>query len=71
MMKETVGKTAGAVWKLMQEKESINIAQLPRILKEKSVVVYQAVGWLARENKIEYKITGDKIFISLHPQERS
>ena len=53
-MKTIIGQTAGKVWKKLKEKDQVNIEQLPRLLKEKSVIAYQAVGWLAREGKINY-----------------
>lgn len=69
-MKDKIGETAGKTWKFLKEKGEVNIAQLPRNLKEKSAVVYQAVGWLAREDKIEYRTKATKTFISLAESEK-
>lgn len=69
-MKEKIGETAGKIWKFLKEKGEVDIAQLPRNLKEKSVIVYQAVGWLACEDKIEYRTKATKTFISLAESER-
>lgn len=69
-MKEKIGETAGKIWKVLKEKEEVDIAQLPRILNEKSVIVYQALGWLARENKIKYRTKANKSFVSLIEAER-
>jgi hypothetical protein len=44
---------------------------LPKLLKEKSMVVYQAVGWLAREDKIEFRKDATKTWISLAESERT
>ncbi len=60
-----IGETAGRIWQLLSDREEVNIAGLPKILNEKSVVVYQALGWLARENKITYRKEGGKILVSL------
>ena len=70
-MKERIGELAGKVWKILKEKEEINIERLPRMLKERSVLVYQALGWLARENKLEYHVKGGKTFVSLTGAERA
>jgi hypothetical protein len=70
-MKEKIGKIAGEIWETLREKGDINLAQLPKILKEKDVIVYQALGWLAREDKIEYHIKGNKTIVSLAESERS
>lgn len=69
-MKEKIGETAGKIWKVLKEKEEMDIAQLPRILNEKSVSVYQALGWLAREDKISYQTKANKTFVSLTEPER-
>ena len=69
-MKKEVIKTAGKIWKTLREKDQLTITQLPRSLKVPSVVAYQALGWLAREDKIEYHKKGDKVLVSLTPTER-
>ena len=69
-MKEKIGETAGQIWDLLKKKGEVNMAEVPRLLKEKSTVVYQAIGWLARENKIEYRTADAKIFISLPESEK-
>lgn len=69
-MIEKIGETAGEVWRILKEKEEVNISQLPRLLNEKSAVVYQAVGWLAREKKIKYRTVGAKTLVSLTESER-
>ena len=69
-MKEKIGETAGQIWDLLKKKGEVNMAEVPKLLKEKSTVVYQAVGWLARENKIEYRTAATKTFISLAGSEK-
>jgi Mn-dependent DtxR family transcriptional regulator len=63
-MKEIVGKTAGKVWELLKKNHEMTISQLPKALNQKDTVVYQAVGWLAREDKIEYHAKGNQTFLS-------
>lgn len=70
-MKEQIGNTAGNIWQALKEQEEINIAQLSRKLKEKTIITYQALGWLAREDKIKYVTKGSKTFIALNDQERN
>ena len=69
-MKEKIGETAGQIWDLLKKKGEVNLAELPKLLQEKSNVVNQAIGWLARENKIEYRTAGAKTFISLAETEK-
>lgn len=53
MNKDSIGTNAGIIWNLLNNNEKWSIAEL----KDKSGLsdreVYAAIGWLARENKIE------------------
>ncbi len=69
-MTERIGATAGKVWQALREQEEADIRQLPRIVSEKPVVVNQALGWLAREGKLEYREQGDRLWVALNPAER-
>jgi hypothetical protein len=69
-MKTRIGETAGRVWKALGEKETVPVARLPQLLKEKGEIVYQALGWLAREDKIEFRKKEGKTFVSLSSEER-
>lgn len=69
-MKEKIGKTAGNIWDILQENEEVAISQFPKMLNEKAVVVNQALGWLAREDKIIYRQEGNRTLISLTDSER-
>jgi hypothetical protein len=48
-----IGQTAGAVWHLLSEKGSQTIAKLVKEIGAPRDTVMQALGWLAREDKIE------------------
>jgi hypothetical protein len=69
-MKTRIGEMAGRVWKTLGEKEEVAVSKLPQILKEKGEIVYQALGWLAREDKIDFHKKGGKTFASLIHRER-
>ena len=64
-MKDKVIQTAGKTWRILGEQGPTSIAQLAKILKEKDDIVNQAIGWLAREDKIKYLDQGSKTVISL------
>ena len=70
-MKEKIGETSGRIWQILQKKGETNVLQLPRLLNEKSATVNQAIGWLAREDKIEFRSVGAKTFISLTETEKN
>ena len=68
-MRTKIGEMAGKVWKVLGEKE-VAVSTLPHIPKEKGEVVYQALGWLAREDKIDFRSKEGKTFVSLNNEER-
>lgn len=64
-MKEKVGETAGTIWRYLNDQERVAITKLPKALQVKQTIVYQALGWLAREDKIEYQTEGNVTYIRL------
>ncbi len=64
-MKEKVIEAAGKTWRYLGQKGETNVGQLGRAIKEKDEVVLQALGWLAREDKINYSIKNRRTFVSL------
>lgn len=64
-MKEKIIEAAGKTWRTLGEKGELNITQLPKVLKEDDAIVYQALGWLAREDKINYTVKNKQTTVSL------
>ncbi len=52
-MVEKVGETAGMVWRYLEENGDTSIPQLVKKLNSDDFMIYAALGWLAREEKIE------------------
>jgi len=69
-MKEIIGEMARRVWKTLGKKGWVEISKLPQILKDKGDIVYQALGWLTREEKIIFHKKEGRTYTSLNPQER-
>lgn len=53
MNKRTIGTNAGIIWNLLSNNEKWNIDQLKETSGLSEKEIYAAIGWLARENKIE------------------
>ncbi len=51
--KNQVGEVAGEVWNLLSSEGPQTVAQLKKKLKGSSEVLSFALGWLAREDKID------------------
>ncbi len=48
-----IGETAGKVWRFLNENEEANLTQLRKGVKVESNLILQAIGWLAREDKLQ------------------
>lgn len=51
-MEELIGKIAGEIWHYLDEHGEVNIAELKFNLGYSNSLIFLALGWLARENKI-------------------
>ena len=69
-MKDRIEQCAVSVWKALGEVGQINILRLSEHLGEMSVLTYQALGWLAREDKIRYERKGNQFCVSLTESEQ-
>jgi hypothetical protein len=69
-MKARIGEMAGRVWRSLEEREDVAVSSLPQILKEKWEIVSQALGRLAKEDKIEFRKKEGKTHVSLSYEEQ-
>ncbi len=52
-IKDQIGHTAGEVWQLLQQDGPQSLARLRRQLNGHGELPVLAVGWLAREDKVD------------------
>jgi predicted transcriptional regulator len=62
---EAIGQCAGKVWSCLSKNGPTNITRLLRDLGLSRDLVFQAIGWLAREGKLTIEDTGRKKVVSL------
>ena len=62
---DQIGETAGAVWHTLLEHGQLTITQLAKEVDAPRDRVMQAVGWLAREDKIRVDEQARRKIISL------
>jgi hypothetical protein len=62
---QQIGDTAGTVWHALNENGPLSLAKLVDKVGGNRDVVMQAVGWLAREGKIEISETKRGRVVSL------
>lgn len=65
MNTETIGLNAGLIWNALNEADALGIKQLKKITKLKEKETYAALGWLAREGKINLEEVEGELVISL------
>lgn len=72
MDKSVIGTNAGLVWRTMDgyEKKFWSYKELQEVTGLSDELLYVAIGWLARENKLEFDTdiqTGeDRIFLNVY-----
>jgi hypothetical protein len=62
---QQIGEAAGAAWRVLDESGPLSLAKLVEHVGGNRDVVMQAVGWLAREGKIEIAETKRGRVVSL------
>ena len=54
-LKDEIGKNAGKIWETLEKYKEVDISSIPKLTNIKEINVYNALGWLAREDKIQIK----------------
>lgn len=62
---DQIGETAGAVWHCLSDNGQMSMAKLVKSIDAPRDVTMQAVGWLAREDKIDIEETSRGRVVSL------
>lgn len=62
---EQIGETAGHVWRVLSESGPLSLTKLTKEVDAPKDLVMQALGWLAREDKIVIEEDGRTKVVSL------
>jgi hypothetical protein len=63
---QQIGEAAGQVWHVLAEEAApLSLAQLAKRVDQPRDVIMQAIGWLAREDKVRIEENGRTRTISL------
>jgi len=60
-----IGETAGRIYKALENKGEMTLAKLFSEVGKDEALFNQAIGWLARENNINFSKIGKNIKVSL------
>ena len=63
-MISSIGDMAGKVWSGLNNKGSMSLTKLKTTLKADAFVLDAAIGWLAREDKVN--VTKSKTTVTVH-----
>jgi len=64
-MFNSIGETAGEIWKLLKEEGQLSLSAIARKTKHPQSIVYMGIGWLAREDKLVFTQTKQGVTLSL------
>lgn len=64
-MKEKIGTDAGRIWAVLDEKGTQSVKDLKKLVKMTDKEIYAAIGWLAREEKLNLDKQTDDLYLSL------
>ena len=60
-----IGEIAGMVWGTLAQEGPMSLSRLVKLIGEPRDSVMQALGWLAREGKVDFEDEGRTRFVSL------
>ena len=65
-MSKDIGESAGLVWRILNVKGSASVKQIMRETGLKPKEVERAIGWLAREDKVQIVFKGrtEQVFLN-------
>jgi hypothetical protein len=64
-MMSSVRDCTGRVLDEIARSDRVNILSIAGHLGERSMIVYQSIGWLAREGRIRFLQEGNQVYVSL------
>ncbi len=60
-----IGEAAGAVWYYLSENGEASLSAIKKELSLSADLLLAAVGWLAREEKLKFNVSGKTVKLSL------
>ncbi|WP_329902923.1 winged helix-turn-helix domain-containing protein [Porphyromonas pogonae] len=65
-MVQKIGENAGCVWRALNDFGKMDVKQLKKVTKIRlDKDLYAALGWLAKEGKLNFEDDGDDLKISV------
>lgn len=65
MLKKDIGIDAGTIWRYLSEKGKLSIKEIAELTNYKEALILLALGWLSRENKIQFSTHNENLYVEL------
>ena len=64
-MIEEIGTVAGEIWNLLNERSELSVSRVISEINATQSTAYMALGWLAKEDKLEFVKKSRGVFVRL------
>jgi hypothetical protein len=64
-MSEEIGTVAGEIWNLLNKRGELSISRVVSEINASQSTAYMGIGWLAREEKLEFVKRSRGVFVRL------
>lgn len=64
-VEEQIAECAERIVAVLARIRQANILQLSEHLPDRSTLIYQAIGWLARDGRVRYERHGNQVYVLL------
>ncbi|MFC1864797.1 winged helix-turn-helix domain-containing protein [Chloroflexota bacterium] len=61
----TIGEAAGEIWGLLNDAGPLSVSTIAQRMKRPQTTIHMGIGWLAREDKLEFKQNKGGVSVSL------
>lgn len=68
-MERQIAECARRIVAILGTLGEVNVLRLSEHLGERSVIAYQALGWLAHEGSLRYTRRGSQVYVGLAPSD--
>jgi len=62
---EEIGTVAGEIWHLLKEKGELSVSGVVAEINASQSIAYMGLGWLAREDKLEFVKKSRGVYVRL------
>ncbi len=63
-VEQVIVRCAEQILEVLSNRKEVNVLLLSEQVSQRSVITYQALGWLAREGKVQYQARGNQVYVS-------